>query len=125
MKSRERSTPADLASCIRLLLAFVAEAQSDMHAESVVRCTVETLSRYRSFAHESLQEQRKQAAIVKVRTQPKHAARYVWIIRDSERHDYKDLKGAPLKNVGGMKNFVRHTINSLDHDATLTGMGGR
>lgn len=67
-----------------------------------------------------LQEEKKQASIVKARTQPKHAARYVWIVRNSERKDYMGLK-----NVCGMKEFVRLTITSIDHDATLTGMGGR
>ena len=67
-----------------------------------------------------LQEEKKQACMYRVRTQPKHAAKYVWIIRKSERKDYMGLK-----NVCGMKGFVRHTITSIDHDATLTGMGGR
>ena len=69
-----------------------------------------------------LQEKKKQASIAKAQTQPKHAARYVWIIRKSERKDYM---GMGLKNVCGMKEFVWHTITSVDHDATLTGMGGR
>ena len=67
-----------------------------------------------------LEEQKKQASIYKAQTQPKHAATYVWIIRKSEREDYKGLK-----NVCGMKEFVWRTITSIDHDSTLTGMGGR
>ena len=67
-----------------------------------------------------LQEEKKQASIVKAQTQPKHAARYVWIIRKTERKDY-----AGLKNVCGMNEFVWNTITSIDNDATLTGMGGR
>ena len=67
-----------------------------------------------------LQEQKKQASIAKAQTQPKHAARYVWIIRKSECKDYMGLK-----NVCGMKEFVWRTITSVDHDTTLTGMGGR
>ena len=67
-----------------------------------------------------LREKKKQAFIAKAQTQPKHAARYVWIIRKSEHKDYMGLK-----NVCGMKEFVWRTITSVDHDATLTGMGGR
>ena len=67
-----------------------------------------------------LREEKTQASIAKARTQPKHASRYVWIIRKSEREDYMGLK-----NVCGMKEFARLTITSIDHDATLTGMGGR
>ena len=67
-----------------------------------------------------LQEEKKQTSIAKAQTQPKHAAKYVWIIRKSERKDYMGLK-----NVCGMTEFVRRTITSIDHNATLTGMGGR
>ena len=67
-----------------------------------------------------LREEKKQASIAKAQTQPKHATRYVWIIRKSERKDYMGLK-----NVCGMKEFVWRTITSVDHDATLTGMGGQ
>ena len=67
-----------------------------------------------------LREEKKQASIAKAQTQPKHAAKDVWIIRRSEREDYKGLK-----NVCGMKEFVCRTITSIDHDSTLTGMGGR
>ena len=67
-----------------------------------------------------LDEQKKQTTIHRAQTQPKHAAKYVWTIRKSERKDYKGLK-----NVCGMKAFIWHTITSIDHDSTLTGMGGR
>ena len=67
-----------------------------------------------------LREEKKQASIDKARSQPKHAAKYVWIITNSERRDYKDLK-----NVLSMKAFVWRTITSVDDDVTLTGMGGR
>ena len=67
-----------------------------------------------------LDEQKKQTAIHRAQTQPKHAAKYVWIIRKSERACYKGLK-----NVCGMKAFIWHTITSIDHDSTLTGMGVR
>ena len=67
-----------------------------------------------------LQEENKQTSMAKAQAQPKHAARYVWIIRKSERKDYMGLK-----NVCGMTQFVWHTITSIDNDATLTGMGGR
>ena len=67
-----------------------------------------------------LREEKKQASIAIAQTQPKHATRYVWIIRKSERKDYMGLK-----NVCGMKEFVSRTITSIDQDATLTGMGGR
>ena len=66
-----------------------------------------------------LQEEKKETSIRRAQTQPKHAAKYVWIIRKSEREDYTGLK-----NVWGMKRFVWH-ITSVDHGATLTGMGGR
>ena len=67
-----------------------------------------------------LREEKKQESMAKVQAQPKHAARYVWIIRRSE---FKDYTG--LKNVCGMKVFARQTITNTAHDATLTGMGGR
>ena len=67
-----------------------------------------------------LQEEKKQASIDKAQTQPKHAARYVWIIRKTECKDYMGLK-----NVVGMKEFVQRTIKSVDQFTTLTGMGGR
>ena len=67
-----------------------------------------------------LGEEKKQASIVRARTQPKHAARYVWIIRRFEQDDYKDLR-----NVCGMKMFARNLITSIEHESTLTGMGGR
>ena len=67
-----------------------------------------------------LEEEKKQASIDKARSQPKHAAKYVWIVTSSEKRDYKDLK-----NVLSMKAFVQHTITSIDDDVTLTGMGGR
>ena len=66
-----------------------------------------------------LREEKKQASIAKAQTQPKHAARYVWIICKSKRDDYMGL------NVFPMKAFVQRTITSVDDDATLTGMGGR
>ena len=56
----------------------------------------------------------------KALSQPKHAAKYVWIIRKEERTNYKGLK-----NVYSMKGFVRRSITSVDDDNTLTGMGGR
>ena len=67
-----------------------------------------------------LQEKKKQESIVKAQTQPKHAAKYVWIIRKSERTDYMGLK-----NVFPMKEFVQRTNTSIDDEVTLTGMGGR
>ena len=67
-----------------------------------------------------LREEKKQASIDKARSQPKHAAKYVWIIRKSERQDYMGLK-----NVCGMKEFVWRTITTIDPDSTVTGMGGR
>ena len=67
-----------------------------------------------------LQEERKETSMAKARTQAKHAAKYVWIIRKSERADYMGLK-----NVLPMKEFVQRTITSIDDDVTLTGMGGR
>ena len=67
-----------------------------------------------------LQEEKKQASIAKAQTQPKHASRYVWIIRKPEYEEYTGLK-----NVFGMKEFVRRTIKSVDNDSTLIGMGGR
>ena len=67
-----------------------------------------------------LQEEQKRASILRAQRQPKHAAKYVWIIRKSECKDYTGLK-----NICGMKAFVRRTITSIDNEATLTGMGGR
>ena len=67
-----------------------------------------------------LREEKEQASIVRARTQPKHAARYVWIIRRSEQEDYTGLK-----NVCGMKVFARIIIASIEQESTLTGMGGR
>ena len=67
-----------------------------------------------------LLEEKKQASIDKARSQPKHAAKYVWIVSNSERRDYKGLK-----NVLSMKAFVQQTITSVDDHVTLTGMGGR
>ena len=56
-----------------------------------------------------LREEKKQASIAKAQTQPKHAARYVWILCKSDRKHYTGLK-----NICG-----------IDHEATLIGMGGR
>ena len=67
-----------------------------------------------------LREEKRQETMAKAQAQPKHAAKYVWIIRKSERKDYTGLK-----NVCGMKEFARRTITNIEHDATLTGMGGR
>ena len=39
-----------------------------------------------------MQEEKKQSHIERALSQPKHAAKYVWIIRISEREDYKGLR---------------------------------
>ena len=39
-----------------------------------------------------MQEEKKQSYIDKARSQPKHSAKYVWIIRKSKRDDYMGLK---------------------------------
>ena len=84
-------------------------------ATAIANCAVCDFSNMRI-----LQEDRKQASIDKALSQPKHAAKYVWIIRKSERKDYMGLK-----NVFPMKEFVQRTITSIDDEVTLTGMGGR
>ena len=66
-----------------------------------------------------LRESRKQAVIASARNQPKHAARYVWIISKSEREEYTDLK-----NVVSMERFLKEIIQTLDVLSTLSGMGG-
>ena len=98
-----------------IYISAATKAAYPHEATAIANCAVCDFSNMRI-----LQEERKQASIDKALSQPKHAAKYVWIIRKSERKDYMGLK-----NVCGMKQFVWHTITSIDNDATLTGMGGR
>ena len=99
-------------------VVYISAAAKEAHpheAEAIATCAMCDFSNT-----VILTEEKKQESMAKAQTQPKHAARYVWIIKKSEREDYTGLK-----NVCGMKDFIRNIITNIDPDATLTGMGGR